>query len=404
MTAYAIRSRVLTISLLITLSLGAQLPPSQKLPPEEERGFNAELERLRALLPAANDKCAVQLQIANTYAAGGQYAEAIQRLRKLIDADLGFDPSRDPDFAPLRNTTEFQSILRTAGRQTPPVCNSRLITIIDERNLFPENIAFDPAGNAFFLGSTANDTIVRCSMNGACVPAVKGDSGGNAYTLGLKVDKLSRNLWATHNAPNGASLIRHDIETGKLEQTARLDGKHVFNDLALSSAGFVYVTDTSEGSVYQLNIRTNTLKKMSPQHKFTAANGIAISPDQKLLYVSAWGEGIDVIDIDSESITPILHPENVCLAFIDGLYATTNSLIAFQNGPMLPRIVQFRLTNSGREIANMRVLERRNPSFDGITTGVLVGGELCYVANPQIDKKNSAKLNPLQIFAVRVLP
>jgi hypothetical protein len=50
------------------------------------------------------------------------------------------------------------------------------------------------------------------------------------------------------------------------------------------------------------------------------------------------------------------------------------------------------------------VLERRNPSFDGITTGALVDKQLYYLANPQIDRKNSTKLNPLQILAARVLP
>lgn len=53
----------------------------------------------------------------------------------------------------------------------------------------------------------------------------------------------------------------------------------------------------------------------------------------------------------------------------------------------------------------MTVLERRNPLFDGITTGVVVGNELYYVANPQTDKADEndpAKLDPLQILAVKV--
>jgi hypothetical protein len=48
----------------------AQLPPNQKLSAEDEREFNKELERLEKLLSTANDKGAIELQIANTYAAG----------------------------------------------------------------------------------------------------------------------------------------------------------------------------------------------------------------------------------------------------------------------------------------------------------------------------------------------
>lgn len=389
---------------IAAFSVYAQLPSPQKLSREDDREFKKELERLRNLLATANDKGAVELQIANTYAAGGQYAEAIRRLRKVVDANLGFDPSRDPDFARLRNTVEFQSIMDEVRRQTPPVLKSRLIATIDERELFPENVAFDPRGNTFFLGSTAKDKIVRCSVGAACIVLVKPHLTEKSYVLGLKIDRPIRTLWATNNSLVGASLRRYDIHSGKLLQTASMEGKHVFNDLALSSSGNVYVTDTSEGSVYRLNSRTNTLGVLAPPHRFTAANGIAISPDEKMLYVSAWGDGIDVIDLPSGSVKPIAHADNVCLAFIDGLYAIGQSLIAIQNGPMLPRIAQFNLSKNGRQIVGMTMLERRNPAFDGITTGTLVGNELYYVANPQIDKKDSPNLSPLEILAVRVAP
>ncbi len=51
----------------------------------------------------------------------------------------------------------------------------------------------------------------------------------------------------------------------------------------------------------------------------------------------------------------------------------------------------------------MTTLEGRNPLFDMLTTGALVGDQLYYVANRQIDKKTSADLHPLQILAVRVV-
>lgn len=389
---------------LVAFSVCAQLPPPQKLSAEDDREFNKELERLRSLLSTANEKGPIELQIANTYAAGGQFPEAIRRLRKVVDANLGFDPSRDIDFANLRDTAEFRSIMEEVHRQTPPVHNSRLIATIDERDVFPENVAFDIRRNAFLLGSTAKAEIVRCSIGAECVLLVKPHPGEEGYVLGLKIDGASGTVWATNNTPSGASLRRYDIETGKLQQTAYIEGKHVFNDLALSSTGTVYVSDTSEGSVYQLNSRTNTLRRMAPKHTFTAANGIAISADERMLYVSAWGDGIDVIDLQSGVVKPMLHPDNVCLAIIDGLYATEGSLIAIQNGPMLPRIVQFRLSENEQGIVGMTILERRNPAFDGITTGALVGNELYYVANPQTDKKDSATVRPLQVLGVRVAP
>jgi hypothetical protein len=181
-------------------------------------------------------------------------------------------------------------------------------------------------------------------------------------------------------------------------------GKHVFNDLALSASGAVYVTDAAEGSVYRLSSGTTALQRMARRHTFTSANGVAISADERLLYISTWEDGVDVIDLQSGAVAAMIHPDSICLAFIDGLYAIQRSLIAIQNGPMLPRIVEFRLDATGLQISDMRVLERRNPAFDGVTTGVIAGGDLYYVANPQTDKPSGAELSPLRIFSLAITP
>ncbi len=388
--------------LVLGLSVWAQLPPRQKLPVEDQRAFEMELERLETLLPSANNRPAIELQIANTYAAGGQYSEAMQRLRKLVGLKFGFDPSRDPDFAKLGDTAEFQSIMDEVCRQTPPVHNSRLITTLNDRDVRPENIAFDTKRNAFLLGDTASFELVRCSLDGRCVTLVTAEAGERGYALGLKLNRAADEVWATYNTPTGGGLRCYDLETGKLLRSASIEGKHVFNDLALSSVGSIYITDTAEGSVYRMSSGTSALARIAPQHTFTAANGIAISGDERRLYVSTWEDGIDVIDLQSGSIVPVMHPDHVCLAFIDGLYATYGSLIAIQNGPMLPRIVEFTMSASHSHITAIRVLERRNPAFDGITTGVIVGNDFYYVANPQTDKGNDTRWRPLQIFSVPI--
>ncbi|MGH9583389.1 MAG: hypothetical protein ACRD4O_10675 [Bryobacteraceae bacterium] len=260
--------------LLLGSSIRAQLPSTQKLSVQDEREFSEELERLEALLSTANNKLAIELQIANTYAACGQFPEAMQRLRKVVGANLGFDPSRDPDFAKVRDTAEFQSIMDEVRRQTPPVHNSRLIATLDPRDVRPESIAFDIKRNTFLLGNTARFELVGCSRVGDCVPFVMANIGDRGYGLGLKIDRVTGAVWATDNTPGAASLRCYDLETGKLRRTASIKGKHVFNDLAISSTGVVYVTDTAEGSVYQLSSGASTLQRMAPQHTFTAANNL----------------------------------------------------------------------------------------------------------------------------------
>jgi hypothetical protein len=111
-----------------------------------------------------------------------------------------------------------------------------------------------------------------------------------------------------------------------------------------------------------------------------------------------------VIDLASVAVTAVPHPSGVSLSFIDGLYAWQRKLIAIQNGPMLPRIVEFKLDDTRRRIVAMKILERRNPAFDGITTGVLIGKRFHYIANPQTDKPPEAALAPLRLFSVRIRP
>jgi sugar lactone lactonase YvrE len=118
----------------------------------------------------------------------------------------------------------------------------------------------------------------------------------NRQALGCN---LGNNQYAEWRQP--APLQYQNWEPGT---NRTLEGKHVFNDLALSTTGVVYVSDTSEGSIYQLNTQSNTLRRVAPEHTFTAANGIAISPDERMIYVSAWGDGIDMIDLRSGSVKP----------------------------------------------------------------------------------------------------
>lgn len=384
----------------------AQLPPSQKLSAEDARPMTQEIERLRRQLASANDKCSVEFQIARTYAAGHQYREAVDWLEKVVDSHFGFDPSRDVLFEKLRSTKEFQSLLHKMQTGTPRVSNSRSLAIIPETDLFPENFAYDPVSKTFFIGSTYQDEIVRCAQQLTCEPFVPPHQDGLGFVLGLKMDQRSKTLWTTSNTNGDASLRQYSLSSGKLVGTYPVSGTHLFNDVAIASNGDVFVTDTKAAAVYKYLRSRNALKQVAPQHSFIAANGIALSEDERTLFVSAFGDGIATVDLASESVRPLPHPPDVCLGYIDGLYFWKGSLIAIQNGPMLPRIVRFTLSHDASEIIAMDVLERRNPLFDGLTTGCLVGDQFYYIANSQIDRvaggqiQQNARLVPLQVLTI----
>ena len=164
--------------------------------------------------------------------------------------------------------------------------------------------------------------------------------------------------------------------------------------------------------VYWLRAGTAKPEIFDPNLKVEAANGIALSSDDKTLcsLLPSPKNGITVVDIASRASHPIGHPPDLCLGTIDGLSWFNGSLIAIQNGVMTPRVVRYRLTPDGKDIAKFEVLERRNPLFDGITTGAMADGAYYFMANTQLDKvaggriRRGAQLNPIQILRIDLGP
>jgi hypothetical protein len=394
--------------------LFGQIPASDTLSPNDAKLFQAEVQRVERLLETAGDKCTVSYALARTWASGGQYREALSSLEKALDLNVGLDPSNDQIFGKLRGTNEFKLLLRRVREDTPPVTNSTVAFTVDTPDLLPEGIAWDQRRKRFFLGSTWRHGIVECVPTGDCRGLVKEGQDGLYEVLGLKADPRDGSVWAVSNAAGESGLFHYGAPSGDLIRkytVTRSGGEaHSFNDLAISSEGDVFITDTRAGTVYWVSRTSGRLEVFDPKLKVEAANGIALSSDDKTLYVAGFPDGITVVDLASKSSHAIGHPPDLCLATIDGLSYFNGSLIAIQNGVMTQRVARYRLTKDLKDIESFEVLERRNPLFDGITTGAMGDGAFYFIANPQLDKvaggriKPGAQLNPLSILRIDIAP
>jgi len=371
----------------------AQLPASGTLSDKDWPLFRAEVSRIEKLLSSAPDTAAVMYQMARTWASAKQWPETMQWLRKVADLRVGLDPSRDSVFADLRGTREFDAILSAVREATPPVGHSKPAFVVAEGDLAPENMAYDPAGKNFYLGSMRKGKVVRCSPSGGCAQF----AGSLGTVLGLKVH--GSGLWLLNNAEKESALMHYDLASARvIRKYAIAGGGHLFNDLVIATSGDVYLTDTRAGAVWRLANGSADLTRFPG--RFQAANGITLSPDERLLYVSTYPDGITVVDLKTQTATPIARPAGLCLAAIDGLYFHGSALIGIQNGPMTPRVARFRLGRGLRSIEGFEILERRNPSFEGVTTGVVAGDEFFYMANIQDDKESG--FNPIQVLKLHL--
>src|SRR5579864_20849 len=315
---------------LLALALAAQLPPSGALAAGDRGAFQAEVARLNRQLQTSPDKAVVTFQLARTYASAKQWPETISWLRKVVDLNAGFDPSRDPLFTPLDGTKEYAAIVDAARESTPPISHSKTAFKIDEGDLAPENLAYNPSDKNFYFGSMRKRKLIRCSGGGDCSDF----AGGLDTVLGLKVHGQS--LWLLNNSDRESALIELDLASGAMLHKFSVPGPgHLFNDLIFAPDGDIYFTDTRAAAVWRL--AGDQLKKLPG--KFPAANGIAISPGGQWLFVSTSSDGVTILDLKSQTASPIARPAGLSLAFIDGLYFHKGSLIAIQNGPISPRVV-----------------------------------------------------------------
>lgn len=384
-------SRVILTLWLAALPLIAQLPPSGTLSASDWPLFRAAVADLEKRLPNAPDRCAITYEIAKTYASAKQWPETMDWLRRVADLKAGLDPARDSTFADLRNTKEFAEIADAVRQATPPVSHSKPAFQIPEGDLLPESVAWDPAGKHFYFGSMRKGKVIQCAASGDC----RQFAGGLGVVVGLKTQ--GKGLWVLNNNDKESELIHYDLASGELVRRYPVSGApHSFNDLTFAPSGDIYLTDTPAGAVWHLANSAAELSKIPA--KFPFANGIAISSDGTLLYVATYPDGILLVDLKTNVIAPIPHPADLCLATIDGLYFHRDSLIAIQNAFMTPRVVRFDLSRGHRSIERFDVLERRNPLFEGVTTGVIAGDDFYYMANIQDEKK--AIFNPIRILKI----
>ncbi len=78
--------------------------------------------------------------------------------------------------------------------------------------------------------------------------------------------------------------------------------------------------------------------------------------------------------------------DSVLALGIDGLYFHQGSLIGIQNGVTPHRVARFTLSPAGDRLLRAEVLERAHPRYAEPTLGVLVDGDLYYVANAQWER------------------
>src|SRR6185295_10044413 len=179
---------------------------------------------------------------------------------------------------------------------------------------------------------------------------------GIGGVFGMAVDPARRVLWAASSPlphmlrPRGtpadvAALYKYDLATGR--RVARYpvpivgDHRNVLGDVIVSSRGVAYTTDSATPALYRVDPFTNRLELVFSG--FTSLQGLALSADEKTLYLADYARGLYAVWLPDKTVSRVEVAPNLAATGIDGLYLHRGRLIATQNGVEPHRVVAFDL-------------------------------------------------------------
>ncbi len=277
---------------------------------------------------------------------------------------------------------------------------SRVAFRIEDRELIPEGIAYDPRAKVFYVGSTYQRKIVSVDSKGVVRDFTVEAQEGLLGVVGMKVDAGRRLLWAISTNAGGtmpgkglgrdclgcSAVFKYDLRTGRLIKKYALDNKpsvHFLNDLTIDSRGNAFVTDTITGDIYLITRGKDELELFVSLGPQAYPNGIDLSGDERHLFVAAHG-GVRVINVRDKRIRTLKLPDGVSPVVIDGLYFYKGSLIAVQPFAERRKVVRYFLDKKADAVSKVEVIEPEHPLFIQPTTGVMVGKDFYYIANSQL--------------------
>jgi sugar lactone lactonase YvrE len=338
--------------------------------------------------------------LACAYALTGDTAAALAMLNRFAGLGYVADVAADSDFAALQGTPGLQRVRQRLARNEAPLVRSTVAFALPAADLLTEGIAYDPREKAFYLGSVHHRKIIRVDRTGRASDFVSEGRDSLWAPLGMKVDPARRVLWVAAAAvpqmsgfvrsDNGrTALFRYDLGSGRL--TGRFlvapDGApHALGDLTIGRDGDVYVSDSRSPEIYRLRAGGDTLERFLTSPLLLSAQGLALTPDGRTMYLADYSRGILRIDLASRAVALLPTADSVLALGVDGLYLVDGRLIGIQNGVTPHRVVRLTLSSPGDSIRAGEVLERAHPRYAEPTLGVVVGHDLYYVANSQWER------------------
>lgn len=332
---------------------------------------------------------------ARVAAARGDAAQAVAQLHRYGRAGLSMNLARDQALSSVAGAPGFAEAAGWLEANRAPIGADRLsvVAVLKGAGLV-ESLTRDPAGGGWLVSRVAGRDIVRLADDGAVTPWLKAE-GPTEGVLGLAPDPSRDLLWAVSPAPPAAhgredvgpaALLAIHAATGQVRAAYPLaaDGRaHGLGDLALDAEGAVYVSDGLSGEIYRLPPSGEALEVFVAAGRLGSPQGLALTPDGQALVVADYSSGLWRVARAGGEPVRMAAPDDAVLIGIDGLVTDGRSLYALQNGVSPQRVLKLTPNPAWTRIDQVQVLAANLPQIAEPTTGLILDGDLVFVARSQ---------------------
>jgi hypothetical protein len=338
---------------------------------------------------------AYQAAYARLAAAGGQRAEALGALKRLVTLGYGWDKS-DPVVQSLAGVPEYSVLERGMLAATAPLVRSHILLQLRDTLLHPEGIAWDGARRRWLVSSVRQRKIIAVDQRGVATDLVRSGQDGLDAALAIGVDSARRLVWVASAAlpqqqgwtpadSGRSALLAFDLTTGGLRRRVYLPGAaggHSIGDLTVLANGTVFASDTRSPALYRVPAGGGDSARVVVAGDPLVRSPQGLVADGVRLLVADYSHGILAVDLATGSVVALPAPAETTTLGIDGLVRQDrHHLIGVQNGIWPARIVRLTLSPEGRAITEVTVLDRHLPEAGEPTQGVVLDGAFVYLAN-----------------------
>lgn len=334
----------------------------------------------------------IMYNLAKGYSLNNETEQAFETLELLLHFYASPAVLDTSDFTALKSLDKWRKLNQDALNYQEIVKSSKVAFEFEKPGLHPEGIAYDHHVGDFYLTDIREGLIYKFKEQGNLEPFIDLKEFGFWSAMGVISDPLdSETIWVTTSAmpqfsgytdeDEGKSAILKISKTSKeILKAYRTNGKRTFGDITSTENGKIFITDSQNPEVFTID-NNDELKVAFRYNEWWNLQGLALSDDEKFLYVSDYITGVFRIEIHTGEVKPLIR-ENEWLRGGDGIYQKGGNLIILQNGTIPKRVAKISLDENGLGDAETLVFpDQARQDINEPTLGTWVNEDLYYIGN-----------------------